>query len=284
MAGLLLQVWTGCGEGPCESDELFCNAAAQDFAPAQNNLAILYWMGVGVVKDVDKALKWFRRSAINGDAAGQRNLAGILWDGSSGVHPNKREAGEWYGKLLKQECVNLMLRRAQSNDSKAGGTPNYEEAFRWYKKAAQLGNAFAQFCIAECYRTGERRRPGRCPGSGMVCQIGRDGFKAAQHNLGFFFQKGIGVSQDHSKAAHWFQKAAEQGCAHSQCELGEAYRLGWGVRRDPVVAAALYERAANQGHSKAAHWFQKAAEQGSADSQCELGDAYSLGLGRAQRS
>ncbi len=58
----------------------------------------------------------------------------------------------------------------------------------------------------------------------------------AQHNLGFMYFYGEGVSQSYSVAMRWWHKAAEQGYAKAQFSIGATHALGYGVHRDYVLA------------------------------------------------
>jgi hypothetical protein len=69
-----------------------------------------------------------------------------------------------------------------------------------YRKAAEQGDAEAQFYVGEAYYEGD------------------------------------GLAQDYSLAVKWWLKAAEQGCAAAQHQLGCAYSSGEGVPRDYVQA------------------------------------------------
>ena len=89
----------------------------------------------------------------------------------------------------------------------------------------------------------------------------------AQHNLGFMYFKGWGVTQDYKEAAKWFRKAAEQGEARSQGLLGTLYASGRGVPED---------------YKEAVKWLRKAAEQGEARAQGLLGSMYEGGNGVPQ--
>ena len=51
-----------------EAFDLYQRAATQGYAFAQRNLANLYRYGVGVEKDYDKALRWYRSAARQGDS------------------------------------------------------------------------------------------------------------------------------------------------------------------------------------------------------------------------
>jgi uncharacterized protein len=53
------------------------------------------------------------------------------------------------------------------------------------------------------------------------------------------------------KAFHWFQKAADQGHAEAQYNLGFCYDKGVGVAQSFVKAFHWFQKAANQGHAEA---------------------------------
>ena len=71
-----------------------------------------------------------------------------------------------------------------------GRGAEYAKAVKWYKKAAEQGDADAQY------------------------------------NLGVAYYKGERVIKNHTKAFELFKKAAEQGHASSQYNLGVAYKNG----------------------------------------------------------
>jgi hypothetical protein len=83
---------------------------------------------------------------------------------------------------------------------------------RWYRKAAEQGNADAQY------------------------------------NLGASCHQGKGTPQDHAEAVKWYRKAAEQGNASSQYNLGGMYLLGHFVPQDYAASAMWFRKAAEQGH------------------------------------
>src|SRR5258707_11697406 len=53
--------------------------------------------------------------------------------------------------------------------------------------------------------------------------LAEQGNRDAQYNLGIAYQYGHGVTRDHSVAASWFRKAANQGLAAAQLSLGVLY-------------------------------------------------------------
>ena len=70
----------------------------------------------------------------------------------------------------------------------------------------------------------------------LVSQGGGPRRAAAQYDLGQAYSLGDGVAKDTAEAAHWWQKAAEQGVAKAQYNLGLAYHSGTGVTKDDVEA------------------------------------------------
>jgi uncharacterized protein len=58
----------------------------------------------------------------------------------------------------------------------------------------------------------------------------------AQAHLGFLYQYGRGVPQNHALAVYWYRRSAEQGNAIAQHLLGLMYDKGQGVFSDYVLA------------------------------------------------
>ena len=70
----------------------------------------------------------------------------------------------------------------------------------------------------------------------------------AQFNLANYYQQGIlGLPQSYAEAAKWYRKAAEQGNAHAQSFLGDFYDNGTGVPKNRAEATRWYLEAAENG-------------------------------------
>ncbi len=94
--------------------------------------------------------------------------------------------------------------------------------------------------------------------------LAANGDARAQFELGFMYERGIGVPQDYKEAASWYRKAAEQGNASAQFYLGQMYDIGKSVPQD---------------YQEAASWYRKSAEQGGTLAQLYLGFLYDHGQG-----
>lgn len=61
----------------------------------------MYENGIGVDKDMKKALVWYRKAALQGSSLVQFNLA-VLYENGRGTEVNFAEANEWYRKAAVQ--------------------------------------------------------------------------------------------------------------------------------------------------------------------------------------
>lgn len=81
-----------------------------------------------------------------------------------------------------------------------------------------------------------------------LAQIGEPKF---QFKLAILYKNGRGVPKDHTKAAHWLQKAADQDFVKAQFILGLMYYQGQGVNQNRKNAVSLWTKAAEQGYEPA---------------------------------
>jgi hypothetical protein len=126
------------------------------------------------------------------------------------------------------------------------------------------------------------------------------GYAEAQHDLGYCYQEGVGISHDSKEAVKWYRKAAEQGFVEAQFELALCYVNGDGVPKDDAESIRWYYKAAEQGHAiaqnnlgvhfhdakgfnrnyaEALKWYYKAAEQGVVNSLYGIGLCFENGQG-----
>ena len=117
--------------------------AVEKGAEAQWRLGLHYIMGWGVEKNDAEAVKWYRKSAEQGNAEGQY-LLGYCYAAGLGVEQNNAEAVKWYRKSAEQGNVAAQLRLGICYYSGVGVDQNYTEAAKWYRKSAEQGNAEAQ--------------------------------------------------------------------------------------------------------------------------------------------
>lgn len=82
-----------------------------------------------------------------------------------------------------------------------------------------------------------------------------DGYKPAYNEIGRLYYYGKGVKKNHSKAAHWLEKAATFHYDRvSLYNLGQIYRQGKGVNKDYSKALKFYRISATMYDDKAAKY------------------------------
>jgi TPR repeat protein len=128
--------------------------------------------GEGVSQNHEEAVKWYQKSAEQGNARAQ-NYLGMMYEIGAGVSQNYKEAVKWYRKSAEQGDAVGQYFLGMIYENGNGVSQNYEEAVKWFRKSAEQGNEYAQ------------------------------------NNLGRIYENGKGVSQDYEEAAKWYTAAIE---------------------------------------------------------------------------
>lgn len=82
----------------------------------------------------------------------------------------------------------------------------------------------------------------------LLRRAAEQGNADAQYNLGDCYYYGEGVAQDYAQAVYWYRQAAEQGNAWAQYNLGVCYAEGLGVDRDSKQAESWKNLAIQNGY------------------------------------
>ena len=152
----------------------FQKAADAGNSAAQKNLAICYFNGYGVEKDVEKAIYWWQKAADAGNSTAQNSLAYRYFAGD-GVEKDVEKAVYWCQKAADAGYSAAQYRLAFCFLKGDGVEKDVEKAVYWWQKAADAGDS------------------------------------DAQNSLAFRYFKGDGVEKDVEKAVYWWQKAADAG-------------------------------------------------------------------------
>ena len=129
--------------------------------------------------------------------------------------------------------------------------PKSKERFDLFMKAAELGNAEAQWRIGDYYYAGLEVDKDYNKAFIWYKKSADQGYAKAQCKIGdcYFFSQG--VDKDKNKAFVWYKKSADQGYAEAMCKLGQSYSFGWGVQEDDKMAERYLLSAAYKGYSQA---------------------------------
>ena len=180
------------------------NWAMQGSAPHQNEVGYLYLKGKGVKKNIPEAMKWFEKSAGNGDCEAQTNLAYAYYLGK-GVKENLSKAGYWYfkaaeqGHFLAQTALGFMYQ-----DRCLVSENPQQEALKWFQKAASQGHDLAQYELANLYLQGTSIPQNLEAAVEMYGKASNQGFSLAKFALGSIYEKGEVIENDDHKAEFFY--------------------------------------------------------------------------------
>lgn len=281
LMGCLLHSGKFLAQDKVEAAKWFRKAAEQGDAYAQSNLGYCYLKGEGVTKDAAEAVRWFRLAAKQGEVKAQRHLAGIL-EAGEGVPMDCEEAAKWFfnlALLAETDKPNHHFLDYDYPHSERHVNNAEERPASVWRKAAEAGDHRAQYELGYCYEKGVGVGHDEVEAVKWYRRSAEGGYAPAQFVLGYFHQ-GYGLlGYDHDEVLKWYGKASDQGYAKAQFNLGCYYDHGQGesVRfvRGGPNVTTKFGVPENPG--EALKWYRKAAENGHAQAQYLMGKRYHSG-------
>jgi len=126
--------------------KLYRKSAMQNNTRAMYNLGVIYEGGdinAGVSQDYAEALRWYKKAADAGHEGGAQHNLGAMHYLGYGIDCDKVKAAEWYLESAKKGYTTSMVRLAGMNELGDGIPKNRGAAIQWYRKAASNGDALA---------------------------------------------------------------------------------------------------------------------------------------------
>lgn len=201
---------------------------------AYNNLAYMYDNGDHVSADPYKAFEYYHMAAEHGNDVGKFNL-GICYLTGLGIEPNIEQGKYWLGQIQEkdssinktaEDILSYCFSKRQpffsmsifsryfilSEDERDELTQyldnkNYIDEIAFYKKLMKEKDDLF-----------DRRKP------------------FSYNNMGYLYENGLGVPQDHTKAFEYYYEAAKLEDSTGECNLAFCYLNGIGVDRDKKMA------------------------------------------------
>ena len=259
-----------------EAIQWYTRAAAQDFRPAELNLAQMYEKGIGVKQDSAEARKRYRRLSDLGDAEARYRLARLAADAG-----DTKEAVALYERLVRDDDSRAMVDLGQMHEEGRGVPKNPARAAQLYEGAAERSN-WARAKLGILYLESKDFSKARH----WLQRSANDGNGAARNNLGVMHERGLGGPADYraardlyfralearnpeamgnlenlfasgrgapsgEAAVEWYKRGADIELPSAQYRLGRIYARGEGVPRNEPLAAVYLQNAAQQGHPEA---------------------------------
>ena len=98
----------------------------------------------------------------------------------------------------------------------------------------------------------------------LFLSAAKAGDSSAQHNLGYFYDVGIGIKPNRAAALHWYKRAYRDGSRTAASNIATIFR------DEDKISSAL-------------SWFQRAVRLGDADANLEIAKIY-IGKGESRRA
>ena len=121
----------------------------------------------------------------------------------------------------------------------------------WFRKAADLGNADAQYAYAVMLKDGNGIAPDLARAADYMARAAAQDLMEAQIDYAVMLFNGTGVPKNEAAAAALFRKAALRGNPLAMNRYARLLAIGRGVPADPAKAAQWYYFAEYLGASDA---------------------------------
>ena len=189
------------------------------------------------------------------DAAAGKGVAWAEYQRAEGYSRDKDDgkALELYRKAAEQGNANAQFKLMLLYYNGQGHPRAPDKAAQWASRAAEQGHQEAQVFLGALYEDGEGVPQNYAYAVHWYGKAVAKGHPVAQHNLSILYFNGLGVPQDKCQAVYWSRKAAEQGYPAAQYILGLAYAEGLCGSRDLKMADEWLGKAAAQGNIDAQH-------------------------------
>ena len=248
--GYMYKHGNGVPPDPHKAIKWYTKAAKQDYAPAQNNLGVMFLRRAEEFALLERkagrsdlqpnmescfkiAFEYFWQAAKYGDPTSQFNLAVIYAFRLEYMNLEPDEITRSWQSIIRVSKAAAAQNYAPAENKLGeiyqfgcfGIEQDAEQALQWYLKAASPDLDGADPC--------------------------KKGYAPAQHNIGTIYRAGDGVKENLKETFKWYQMAAQQGNAESQFYLGLLYYNGGGVNQDIKEAFKWYKFAVAQNHPEA---------------------------------
>jgi TPR repeat protein len=275
--------------------KLLTVAADRGHLDAQYRVGKCCHVGIGTVKDFERASRYYQMAADKGNSWGENAYAAVLEVSDDIAH-----AVEYYRRSAEKGNSKGQVNYGTLLESGNGVRANLEEAVHWYKLSADQENAQGLYCYGVCLEQGHF--VARDCERALQCyrRAAEQGNALAYVRIGICLENGIGCALDIEKAVACYKAAADLDNPSGMLCLGRCLEHGKGIARDFERAVLYYQRAAlsndnealydwarcleigrgvPQDLPKAAEGFMKAADAGVAAAQLKIAKMLESGKG-----
>jgi TPR repeat protein len=127
-----------------------------DNVDAQRGLGDIYRYGLADIPcNYEEAIKWYIHAATEWNDEESMYELGLCYSLGLGVVRNDRKAVRWFKQAAVWNYKEAIYKLGESYFWGNGVKKNLQTAAKWYRKAAKLGHADSMYALAICYFDGE---------------------------------------------------------------------------------------------------------------------------------
>ncbi len=199
-----LSVSLGIEESKKYSEKLVSLAESGN-AAAQFRLGQSYMLGIGIDKDINKAIIWISKAAQMHNHNALCHL-GYYYENGMGVQKDEFQAYSFYKKAALKGHPDAASFLANCYLNGIGTVPDTLKARAWYEKCAENGDYVAQNNTGQLYYIAHDYEKAIY----WLTKASRKS-KNASEQLGYMYENGIGTDKDPQKAKEFYRKSYELG-------------------------------------------------------------------------
>eukprot|EP00298_Acanthocystis_sp_HF-20_P004589 c14920_g1_i2.p1 GENE.c14920_g1_i2~~c14920_g1_i2.p1 ORF type:complete len:300 (+),score=103.10 c14920_g1_i2:25-924(+) len=182
--------------------QYFLKSANQNNSVAQYSLGYIYQKGQGVIQSTDEAIKWYKKSATQRNSNAECNLGGIYC--SDIAHQDYKLSLEWLLKSTEQGDSVSQLQLGLMYKYGRGVEQDLNESIKWFTKSAENNNSVSQLNLGIIYKY-DKSPPNHAESMKWMKRSSQENNISAQFHLGFiYFQGEQGIERDHREALKYF--------------------------------------------------------------------------------
>jgi serine/threonine protein kinase len=248
---------------------------------AENLLGYMFWYGLGVDKNPERAIFWYKQSASKGYRQAQYNLAGKYKNGID-VEKNLKTSLIYYQDAAFAGDSDAALQLSFFAEAGLLGEPKFakNQARFFYELAILCGNNDAlanpyKYLPYDAYQT-HKKIDNYTPGDAffigivlfnrknylkafpMLLKAAESNFFVAQYLIGYLLENGLAGKEKIDDARVWYKRAADSGYRDAQYNVARMYEM----INDYESAIKYYLNAVFRGDPIAAFQLGRISEKG----------------------
>lgn len=213
------------------------------------SLGVCYQWGILVEKNERKAFKLYKESAELGYCSAQAKLGEIYRAGLLGEEESPKRSYRWYYKAAERGNASAQFYIGYYYASGYGVKKDPLQAFKWYSRAAEQNNPSALNNLANCYEYGKGTSVDLTKAVHYFEEAAKLGNTTAQKNLAICYKNGIGVNVNPNKVFFWTLEAAKLSDQDAQRNIAFYYLKGYGTNKNDEESLIWYARCYHRNNS-----------------------------------